>query len=50
MSNSTANDLKSKQANAVELEQESSAHQVSQEDEWSEDVYLGQLEKENHRI
>ena len=50
VSNSAANDVKSKQANAVELEQESSAYQASLEDEWFENVYLGQLKKKNHRI
>jgi len=34
----------------VELEQKSATHQVSQEEEWLEDMYLGQMKKENHRI
>ena len=40
-----ANDRKDKQANAVECEQQSNAHSVSQEENFLEDVYLYQLKE-----
>lgn len=40
-----ANDRKDKRANAVECEQQSNAHSVSQEENFLEDVYLYQLKE-----
>ena len=45
MCNKASNEGKGKQANSVELEQETNAHDVSQEEESLEEVYLYQLKE-----